>query len=85
MGMSPDPLEVLAFIDGYSNMPSEQWRQRFPEWSALIDEAHRRFAEETEGGRRSWARSSAAVSNTASAVHHWVFLPLIRSALGAPS
>lgn len=80
MSNASDPFEVLAFIDGYTNMPSEKWRARFPEWSAMIDKARARYLTETDYGNKGWARSNVLVNSGDQAVHHWVFLPLIQAA-----
>lgn len=79
---TPDAADVLAFIAGYSDMPSNDWRERWPEWSGKVAAALERFAVETDYGRRGWARSSASVDSQSRAVHYWVFLPLIRESLG---
>lgn len=88
MANAPDPLEVLAFIDGYSNMPGELWRARFPDWCKLIDRARSRFDEECRTYRVKWGErasgsSEPGVQNVDAALHIWVYLPLIQAALAA--
>lgn len=36
MDKPPNPFDVLAFIHGYSSMPSDQWKARFPDWHDRI-------------------------------------------------
>ncbi len=81
MSRHPDPVEVLAFVSGYSDMPGEEWRARFPEWARRVDKATARYRSETGGGRQSWIKGDAMVDSEYRAVQHWVFLPLMREAL----
>lgn len=81
MAESVKPNDVLAFIVGYSDMPSEDWRARWPIWSARVDDAERRYARETGNGARPYADSDRVVSSYYAAIHTWVFLPLMRQAL----
>ena len=83
MSNAPDPMDVLAFIDGYTNMPSEQWKARFPDWCELMAKARARYELETDYGHQGWACSDPMVSSKDCAIHHWVFLPLIQAALAA--
>lgn len=78
-----DPVDVLAFIAGYFDSPSDEWRNRFPDWSSRITYAHARFDREAGQSIRRPVDGQSHITDRADAINYWVFLPLIRRALAA--
>lgn len=81
MTQAPDPIDVLTFIAGYSEMRGDEWRARFPIWAARVDKAVARFNRETRGGLYSYSEENPTITSISRAVHHWIFLPLIHEVL----
>ena len=82
----PDPMEVLAFIESGMSMSGPARAERWPEWNKLCSAAYQRFERECAPRAPDWrftpAASSMMVETPHDAQFHWVYLPLIRAALG---
>lgn len=88
MAITPDPLDLLAFIESGMSMTPEKIAERWPEWSKMKAAAMARYERDTREYRALHHRTSLTcttdphVNSISGAYHHWVYLPLIRAALG---